>query len=336
VADVIPIERARDPARCTAVTASGRSCRNRAVGDTGRCRVHAAAAEPPPRPASAERIGPFDARDVEEALAFLRRRLAGDYEIDEFGFDRELTEVVLAPLARLLHEKWFRVDWEGIERVPSTGPALLVANHAGTIPVDAVIMKFGVLDRHPARRHVRLLAADLAFRMPFIGELARKSGNTLATDEDAERLLANGELLGVFPEGYKGVGKPFSERYKLQRFGRGGFIETALRARVPIVPVAIVGSEEIYPLLSQATPLARMLNLPYFPITLFFPWLGPLGMIPLPSKWIVEFGEPIATDGYPEDAWQDGLLVFDLTDRVRDEIQQMLYRNLMRRGRVFG
>ena len=328
MAEIIPISQhpsaMRRQGQCVATTASGRQCRNRAVED-GYCRVHA------PKPA---RVGPFDAEAIEEVLGFLRRRLTGEYEIDEFGFDRELTETLLAPIARLLHEKWFRVDWRGVENIPSDGAALLVSNHAGTIPMDAVIMKFGVLDR--AQRHVRLLAADLAFKMPFIGPLARKSGNTLASEDDAFRLLDQGELLGVFPEGYKGVGKPYRERYKLQRFGRGGFIEIALRAKAPIVPVSIVGSEEIYPMISQAKPLARLLGLPYLPITPFFPWLGPLGMIPLPSKWVIEFGEPIPTDGYPDDAWQDGLTVFDLTDHVRDTVQQMLYRNLMhRRGTFF-
>lgn len=272
---------------------------------------------------------------VADALAFVRRRLTADYEADEFGFDPELTHTVLAPLARLFHERWWRADWVAMENVPAEGPALLVANHAGTVPWDAVVLKFGVLDRHPAHRHVRLLAADLVFRLPFVGALARKSGNTLACEEDALRLLERGEVLGVFPEGYKGVGKPWRERYKLQRFGRGGFIELALRAKAPIVPVAIVGSEEIYPLVARARPLARVLGLPYLPITPLFPWLGPVGMIPLPSKWIVEFGEPIATDSYPDDAWDDGLTILELTERVREEIHAMLHRNLIARKSVF-
>ena len=284
----------------------------------------------PPRRSTPPRQDP-----VTEALDFLRRRLTGDYEVDEFGFDPHLTGTMLAPLARLLHERWWRVDWVAMENVPAEGPALLVANHAGTLPWDAIVLKFGILDRHPARRHVRLLAADLVFRLPFVGALARKSGNTLACEEDALRLLQRDEVLGVFPEGYKGVGKPWRERYRLQRFGRGGFIELALRAKAPIVPVAIVGSEEIYPLISRARPLARALGLPYLPITPFFPWLGPLGMIPLPSKWIVEFGEPLATDHYPDDAWQDGLTILELTERVREDIQTMLQRNLAARKSVF-
>jgi 1-acyl-sn-glycerol-3-phosphate acyltransferase len=325
LAEVIPLAgREQEPGRCRALTAKGTRCKNRATD--GYCGVHRRA------PAAAPAQEP-DA--LQEALAFLRRRLTGEYEIDEFGFDPELTEKVLAPLARFFHQRWWRVDWIGMENVPAEGAALLVANHAGTVPWDAVVTKFGVLDHHPAHRHVRLLAADLAFTMPFIGALARKSGNTLATAEDAYRLLDGGELLGVFPEGYKGVGKPFRDRYKLQRFGRGGFIELALRARCPIIPVSIVGSEEIYPMIHNARTLARIGGFPYFPITPFFPWLGPLGLIPLPSKWIIEFGEPIETEELEEDAWQDPLTVFELTDRVRDEIQQTLYRNLMHRRSVF-
>jgi 1-acyl-sn-glycerol-3-phosphate acyltransferase len=324
VAEVIPITREEgSPDRCRAITAAGRRCRNRVTGPDRYCGVHRRSLQEAP-----------SQRDpLQAALAFVRRRLTGAYRVDEFGFDPELTERVLAPVARVLHRRWWRVDWMGIENIPSDGAALLVSNHAGTLPWDAIVMKFGVLDH--AHRHVRLLAADLAFTMPFVGALARKSGNTLASAEDAYRLLASGQLLGVFPEGYKGVGKPFSQRYKLQRFGRGGFIEIALRARCPIVPVSIVGSEEIYPMLHNAKTLARLFGFPYFPITPTFPWLGPLGVIPIPSKWIVEFGEPIHTEDLPEDAWQDPLTVFEMTDRVRDEIQQTLYRNLMHRRSVF-
>jgi 1-acyl-sn-glycerol-3-phosphate acyltransferase len=283
-----------------------------------------------------DQSSPAEDDRLTEALRFVRRRLSGDYEVDEFGFDPELTERVLAPAARFFHRRWWRIDWVGLEHVPSTGAALLVSNHAGTLPWDAIMLKFGVLDHHPARRHVRLLAADLAFQMPFVGALARKSGNTLATAEDAFRLLERGDILGVFPEGFKGVGKPWRERYRLQRFGRGGFIEIALRARCPIVPVSIVGSEEIYPMIHNAKTLARLFGFPYFPITPFFPWLGPLGAIPLPSKWIVEFGQPILTDHVAGDAWEDPITVLEMTDRVRDEIQQTLHRNLRRRRSVFS
>lgn len=329
-AQVVSLDEARvrsEAGRCRAFTASGRRCRNRALGEAGFCRVHL--------PARPERIGPFQADTVRSMLELARRRLTGDYEIDEFGFDREFTERMIAPLVRPLADRWFRVEWRGLENVPDEGAGVLVANHAGSVPLDAVVMKFGMLEHHPARRHVRLLAADLVFRLPFNGPMARKIGSTLATHEDTYRLLAKGELLGVFPEGFKGVGKGWKQRYKLQRFGRGGFIEVALRARVPLIPVAIVGSEEAYPMIANARLLARLGGFPYFPITPTFPWLGPLGLIPLPSKWIIEVGEPIPTDHLPQDAWQDAMLVFEMNDRIRDSIQQMLYRNLMSRGSTF-
>ncbi len=274
-------------------------------------------------------------RRVAELLAFLRRRLTGDYQVDEYGFDPELTEHVLLPGLRLLYRHWFRVEVSGIENVPTDGSALLVANHSGTIALDAAMLSVAVHDEHPADRYLRLLGADFVFSTPLVAEMARKSGATLACNPDAERLLQSGELVGVFPEGFKGVGKPFSERYKLQRFGRGGFVSAALRTGAPIVPVSIVGAEEIYPLIGDLKPLARLLGLPYFPVTPLFPLLGPLGMIPLPSKWLIEFGEPIDTVGLAANA-DDPMVVFNLADQVRETIQQTLYQVLLRRDGIFG
>lgn len=274
-------------------------------------------------------------RRVAGGLAFLRRRLTGDYEVDEFGFDPHLTEHVFLPPLRPLYEKWFRVETIGLENIPAGG-ALLVANHSGTIPMDALMLSLAVHDRHPDHRYLRLLGADLVFTTPGIGQIARKTGNTLACNPDAERLLSSGELVGVFPEGFKGVGKPFSQRYKLQRFGRGGFVTAALRTGVPIVPVSIVGAEEIYPMIGNLKLLARLLGLPYFPVTPTFPLLGPLGAIPLPSKWMIEFGEPIDTGSMGAAAAEDPMLVFNLTDQVRETIQQSLYGLLAQRGSAFG
>ncbi|WP_163511873.1 lysophospholipid acyltransferase family protein [Fodinicola acaciae] len=291
--------------------------------------------EADPPPAADEPEDRFE-RFVAGALRFARRRLSGEYRVDEFGFDPDLTDNVMAPLVRPLFEKWFRVDVHGLHNVPDTGGALLVANHAGTMmPMDAAMIMLALLDKHPAHRHMRTLAADLVFSSPLIGALARKAGGTLACNEDAERLLAAGELVGVFPEGFKGIGKPFSERYKLQRFGRGGFVTAALHSRVPIIPVSVVGSEEIYPKLADVKILARLLGLPYFPLTPTFPWLGPLGLVPLPSKWIIEFGTPIPTTDLP-DAADDPMLVLNLGDQVRETIQQTLYRLLLTRRTVFG
>ncbi|MFI1017333.1 lysophospholipid acyltransferase family protein [Streptomyces sp. NPDC020965] len=268
-------------------------------------------------------------------LSFLRRRITGDYEVDEFGYDEELTEQALMPLVRPLYEKYFRVEVKGIENIPSDGGALVVANHSGTLPLDGLMMQVAVHDNHPAGRHLRLLAADLVFALPVVNELARKAGHTLACAEDAERLLRRGEVVGVMPEGFKGIGKPFSDRYKLQRFGRGGFVSTALRAGVPIVPCSIVGAEEIYPMLGNAKTLARLLGIPYFPLTPTFPWLGPLGAVPLPTKWTIQFGEPIETAGYSAEAAEDPMLMFNLTDQVRERIQHTLYKLLVQRRSVF-
>ncbi len=273
-------------------------------------------------------------RQLAGLLAFVRRRITGDYEVDEFGFDVEVTETFLLTALRPLAEKWFRIEVRGIDNIPATGGALVVSNHSGTIPIDGLMTGLVVHDH--ADRFLRALAADLVFRMPFVGELARKGGATLASIEDAERMLSRGELVGVWPEGFKGIGKPFSERYKLQRFGRGGFVSAALRTRVPIVPCSVVGAEEIYPLVGNIPSVARLLGMPYIPITPFFPWLGPLGMIPLPSKWLIEFGEPIRTDSYADGAADDPMLVFNVTDQVRETIQHTLYSLLIQRRSVFA
>ncbi|MDP3712938.1 MAG: lysophospholipid acyltransferase family protein [Mycobacteriales bacterium] len=275
-------------------------------------------------------------RKLAGGLAFLRRRITGDYPVDDFGFDPDLTEHVLLPPLRPLYDKWFRVETRGLDNVPDTGGALVVANHSGTVAMDSLMTALALLDHHPAHRNLRMLAADLVFQVPGLAPIARKSGNTLACNADAERLLSGGELVGVWPEGFKGVGKPFSERYKLQRFGRGGFVSAALRTGVPIIPCSIVGAEEIYPMLANAKVLARLLGLPYFPITPTFPLLGPLGVVPLPSKWIIEFGEPIETAHLGgATAADDPMLVFNLTDQVRETIQSTLYTLLMQRRSVF-
>ena len=268
-----------------------------------------------------------------QLLAVLRRRLTGEYEVDEFGFDAEVTEKLTLALLRPIAEKWFRVEVRGIENIPAEGGALIVSNHSGTVPLDALMTTVAVHDN--TGRFLRLLGADLVFRMPFIGEMARRGGATLACNEDAERMLRRGDLVGVWPEGFKGIGKPFSQRYKLQRFGRGGFVSAALRTGVPIIPLSVVGAEETYPLVGNIPSLARLLGVPYIPVTPFFPWLGPLGLVPLPSKWLLEFGEPIRTDEIDAGAADDPMLVFHLTDQVRETIQQTLYNLLMQRESVW-
>jgi len=279
-------------------------------------------------------------RRLADALAFLRRRAAGDYGIDDFGFDPDLTENVLIPLLKPLYDQWFRVETNGVENIPGDGGALLVANHSGGLwPLDSAMTAVAVHDHTAGAaapgRFLRMLGADLLFTTPGLGTLARKSGATLACNPDAERLLGAGELVGVWPEGFKGIGKPFRKRYELQRFGRGGFVHAALKTGVPIIPVSIVGAEEIHPVLANVKTLARLLNLPYFPITPTFPLLGPLGLVPLPSKWYIEFGEPIHTAALGAAAADDPVVLFDITDRVRETIQSTLYRLLVQRRSVW-
>ena len=264
---------------------------------------------------------------------FIRRRVTGDYSVDEFGFDPHFADAIVLPLLRTLFKSWFRVEVSGAENLPETGAALVVANHAGVLPLDGLMASVAVRDHHPARRALRLLAADLVFDAPLVGHAARKAGHTKACMQDAERLLSNGELTAVFPEGYKGLGKPFGQRYKLRRFGRGGFVSAALRTGAPIIPCSIVGSEEIYPKIGEIAPLARLLKLPYFPITPLFPFAGALGMIPLPSKWHIEFGAPIATSEF-DDA-EDPAVIAELTEQVREDIQQTLCRLQIRRRNTF-
>jgi 1-acyl-sn-glycerol-3-phosphate acyltransferase len=278
--------------------------------------------------------GPWE-RKVASGLSFLRRRVTGEYEVDEFGYDAELTDQVLMSVLRPLFDGYFRVEVKGIENIPAEGGALVVSNHSGTLPLDGLMTQVAVHDHHPAGRHLRLLAADLVFMVPLINELARKLGHTLACAEDAQSLLERGEVVGVMPEGFKGLGKPFADRYKLQRFGRGGFVATALKTGVPIIPCSVVGAEEIYPMVGNSRTMARVLGFPYFPLTPTFPWLGPLGLVPLPTKWTIQFGTPIPTDGYPPEAAEDPMLVFNLTDQVRETIQHTLYELLVQRRSVF-
>jgi 1-acyl-sn-glycerol-3-phosphate acyltransferase len=280
------------------------------------------------RVAASDRVG--------QVAGFVQQWLDGGLRGQEFGFDPDFNASVLMPIARVLYRNWFRVRMRGLENVPDYGAALVVANHAGVLPFDMIMVQAGLFYEHRTHRNLRLLGADLVYEVPLLADLARKSGHTIASRSEAARLLAEGELVGVCPEGYKGTGKPFSERYKLRRFGRGGFAVSAIRAGAPIIPCAIVGAEEIYPMIGNAHWLARALCLPYFPVTPLFPWFGPLGMIPLPSNWIIEFGPPVPTDGYGPDAADDELAVADLAGRVRDSIQRRVTDLVAERGPAFS
>ena len=270
-------------------------------------------------------------------FAYRQRELARrghDYAVDEFGFDAQWTESML-PMFKILYDDYWRVETTGIENVPADGRALLVANHAGVLPWDGTMIKTAIFAEHEHPRHVRALVASLFMGMPMLSWFLRRTGQTVGHPDDTRRLLERDELVLVFPEGVKGTGKEFKDRYRLRRFGRGGFVATAIRARAPIIPISVIGSEEIYPMLANAEPIARAFGLPYFPVTPFWPWLGVLGLIPLPSKWRIQFHEPIHAEAHPVSAADDQNLVMTLSDQVRDTIQRGIYDNLRLRRGVF-
>ncbi|HYP48067.1 MAG TPA: lysophospholipid acyltransferase family protein [Thermoleophilaceae bacterium] len=273
-------------------------------------------------------------RDTQAGLQRVLRRMEGDYPEDEWGFDEDYADLV-EPFFAFLFERWWRVQVEGIANVPGHGRALLASNHAGILPWDATMISTALLREHPLPRHPRFLVLDWAFDLPWVSVGIRKVGGVLASPHNARRLLEQDHLVAVFPEGVKGTGKPFGERYRLRRFGRGGFVEVALRTGAPIVPVAVVGSEEIYPKIGELPALARIIGAPFFPVTPTFPWLGPFGVVPLPSRWRIEFCEPIETASHGPAGADDQALVFELTERVQTTIQEALYSNLVRRGPAF-
>ncbi|WCB95870.1 hypothetical protein DSM104299_04621 [Baekduia alba] len=274
--------------------------------------------------------------DLGRALDVVGRRLRGDYDEDEWGFDPSFAAAA-EPLLSFLYERWWRVTATGTEHVPREGRALLVANHAGVLPWDAAMMATALhragLDGGGGR--VRFLVLDWAFGLPWASVAIRRNGGVPASPYNALRLLEQDHLVMVFPEGAKGVGKPWSERYRLQRFGRGGFVEIALRTGAPIVPCAVVGSEEIYPKLGEIPGVAKLLGAPYMPITPTFPLLGPFGAIPLPSRWRIAFGAPIALGGLGPDDADDRATVLEVAEEVRHRIQGMVYDNLIERQGAF-
>jgi 1-acyl-sn-glycerol-3-phosphate acyltransferase len=264
----------------------------------------------------------------------LKRRLKGDYETDEWGLDWEFLEAI-RPFFDFLYKVYWRVETSGVDQIPDYDRTLLVSNHSGQLPWDGAMVMTAILNEHPAQRLVRNLYANWFPTLPFLSAMLVKMGQTLATVENGTRLLEQDELVGVFPEGYKGVGKLFKDRYKLARFGRGGFVKMALRTQSPMIPVAVVGAEETYVSVYKSPTLAKVAGLPYFPISLRFPWLGLMGTIPLPTKWYIDFGEPIPTDGYrPKDA-DNMVLVAQLTDQVRNVVQDLINARLVKRKSVF-
>jgi 1-acyl-sn-glycerol-3-phosphate acyltransferase len=265
---------------------------------------------------------------------FVKRRFTGEYETDEWGLDWEFLETVM-PLVSFMYETYWRVETSGLENIPLEGRTLLVSNHSGQLPWDGVMVGAAIWHEHPAQRLVRALHAPWFATLPFLSAVFVKMGQTVATVDNGTRLLAQEELVAVFPEGEKGLGKPYRERYQLASFGRGGFVKMALNTQAPIIPVSVVGAEETYIALANSRTLARLTGLPYFSITPTFPWLGPLGLVPLPTKWYIDFGAPIPTQDYDPDAAKDLMLIRQLTEQVREAVQEMVGARLEQRRSVF-
>jgi 1-acyl-sn-glycerol-3-phosphate acyltransferase len=281
----------------------------------------------------------IDLNRVMEVAQFIYKqqelaRRGPNYVVDDFGFDPQWTESFLS-VFMLLYRDYWRVETTGVENVPASGRALLVSNHAGVLPWDGTMIKTAVFAEHPHPRHVRALVAGMFMSMPVMSWFLRRTGQAVGHPDDTRRLLERDELVLVFPEGVRGTGKNYKDRYRLRRFGRGGFVSTAIRSRAPIIPVSVVGSEEIYPMVADLAPVARFLGLPYFPVTPFWPWLGPFGMLPLPSKWRIQFHPPVHVEENPPEAADDQNLVMALADEVRNTIQQGIYDNLKLRRGVF-
>jgi 1-acyl-sn-glycerol-3-phosphate acyltransferase len=264
----------------------------------------------------------------------VKRRLTGEYETDEWGFDPEVLQAVL-PFMNFMYGSYWRVETSGMENIPEEGRALLVCNHSGQLPWDGTMVGTAVYNEHPSQRIVRTLYATWFPTLPFLSAMFTKLGQVLATEENGIRLLERDELVAVYPEGYKGVGKLFKERYRLARFGRGGFVRMALKTGAPMIPVSVVGAEETYISLAKSDFIARMIGFPYFPISPTFPWLGLLGFVPLPTKWYIDFGEPIPTDHSGPGAANNMMLVSQLTDQTRNVVQNMIYTRLSSRQSVF-
>lgn len=255
-------------------------------------------------------------------------------EIDPFGMNKRLVQKI-KPIFDFLYYKYWRVKTTGIEHIPDTGKSLIVGNHSGTVPYDGAMIKTAILNEHAKRTDARFLVEDFVYHMPIIGTFMYRIGGVRACQENAERLLKEEHLVIVFPEGVKGIGKYYRQRYKLQRFGRGGFIKLCMKTNSPLIPVGVVGAEEIHPIIMKSNVLAKTIGVPYLPITPTFPFLGPLGIIPLPSKWHIHFGEPITFSEYGPEAIEDELLIHKLSEKVRTRIQEIIFGLLKKRRSIW-
>lgn len=268
-------------------------------------------------------------------LEFAQRRLRGEYQVDAWGYDQEVADYV-ALLTGFLFNRYWRVEITGLEHIPNEGRALLLANHSGVLPLDGAIIAYGVREHHPAHRLVRTLMDDWFLNLAFVSILLTKSGHVAAHPDNGRRLLEADELVLAFAESPTGISPFYRERYRLGRFGRGGFVKTAIETGAMIVPVAVVGVEETYPLVVDVKPLAQWLGAPAFPVPLTLPWLGPLALLPLPSRWTIDIGEPIVAHLDDASLIENPAFVSDITDLVRNRIQAGIDKRLAQRRSPLG
>lgn len=256
-------------------------------------------------------------------------------DVDEWGRSERFREFVRS-VYEPLYRHWFRVEWEGLEHIPDDGGALLVANHAGAIPADAPAIMHGI--ETELGRPVYGLAEYVFRTLPVVGTAWARAGGVVANPHNAYRLLREQQQLAlVFPEGTKATSKPYTERYRLRRFGRGGFVEIAMRAGVPIVPIAVIGSEEAMPVLFNIPGLAKVFGVPYVPVTANMVLLGPLGLVAFfPAKIKIRVLEPVHLDVPPDQPRYSRSKVMDTSEDVRERIQAALYDMLRARRSVWS
>jgi 1-acyl-sn-glycerol-3-phosphate acyltransferase len=254
---------------------------------------------------------------------------------DQFGMEKEMAVLSYA-VARYVYLYWFRVESEGHENIPKTGSALIVPNHSGVVPVDAAMVGVDILQKAERPRIMRAVVDNFMGFLPWVNVFFNRVGQVVGARRNFQDLLSNGELCAVFPEGTRGIGKPFNRRYNLAKFAVG-FVELSLANKTPIIPTAIVGAEEQAPMIGNLKPIARLLNFPYFPITLTFPWLGPIGLVPFPTKYHIAYGEPMEFyREYGPEVLDDPEKIRMLADKVQLVVQDMINHGLEKRTSIFG
>jgi 1-acyl-sn-glycerol-3-phosphate acyltransferase len=282
---------------------------------------------------------PIQALKPRDALESLSRRNPRFYQlyagkVDEFGFNLE-TFARWERYFRFLNEEYFKIKIKGIEHIPSEGPVIICGNHSGLLPMDGGLLTSAMCSLHSNPRRVRFLATDWFFNTPGLKEWAMETGQVRASKENAIKLLDENEIVGIYPEGIRGVGKTFRERYRVHDF-HPGFVSLAIQTKTPIVPIATVGGDEIYPNFVNIKSLARLMKMPFFPLTLTFPWMPfPLMFVPMPVRWLMKIHPPINLD-YPPEKASDRKLVLKIAREIQYMIQRDLNDLLRERKSVFS